>query len=684
MTSLSAANAGNTVGLLTSFQNWSVKTKILAGFGAVLAILAIMGTVNFVISQQVSHQVHVLEERVDAAERGTHIKSEFVALHAYANEFVLTGRADFLKKAKDEDAKLKKEFAEAVKAIDHPELLAIMKQTEAEFLIFSKDFAELAALQTEKYKIITTTLDASGKNVSESLSSFVKAADAAGNATGARYGEHALAAALSVQLYVNKYLARRDDALLDAMKSQQDELVRSLRVMHGASKGGLTVYYEKALAAVETYTQAKARVLDLADKVTDAADGLEKEAGAIDKHVGELADLAEKEQAAAKSEVDSLLVTASTVTVVMALGALVIGGGLAWFIGGGIAFGVVSITTAMRALADGNKSIAVPGVGRKDEVGGMAAALQVFKEQALEMDRLQAAQKEAERKAAEDKKKAMYELANGFEASVGGIVSQVSSASTQLQSTAQTMSATAEETGRQAVAVAAASEEAATNVQTISAAAEELSSSVSEISRQVSDAANIAGRAVEDAKKTDTTVQGLVEAAQKIGSVVQLINDIASQTNLLALNATIEAARAGEAGKGFAVVASEVKGLATQTAKATEDIGGQINAMQSVTTDAVAAIRNIAATIEKISQISTAIASAVEQQGAAVKEIARNVDQAAQGAKEVTRNVDGVSQAAAETGTAASEVFTATRMLSQSATDMKGQIDAFLSRVRAG
>ena len=355
----------------------------------------------------------------------------------------------------------------------------------------------------------------------------------------------------------------------------------------------------------------------------------------------------------------------------------------AWLIAGGLAGAITSMTSAMRALADGNKAIAVPGLGRKDEIGGMAGALQVFKESALEMERMQEAQQEAERKAQEDKRRAMSTLADTFQSSVGAIVTQVSSAAIQLQSTAQGMTATAEETSRQSTAVAAASEEATTNVQTIASAAEELTASVNEISRQVTDAAQIAGRAVEDAKKTDSTVQGLADTAQKIGNVIQLINDIASQTNLLALNATIEAARAGEAGKGFAVVASEVKNLANQTAKATEDIGSQINAMQAVTAEAVSAIRNITATIEKISQISTTIASAVEEQGAAMKEIARNVDQTAMGAKEVTRNIDGVSQAASQTGQSASEVYGATQVLTKSAEDMKVQIDQFLHNVRA-
>ncbi len=271
----------------------------------------------------------------------------------------------------------------------------------------------------------------------------------------------------------------------------------------------------------------------------------------------------------------------------------------------------------------------------------------------------------------------------GLANSVKEVVEIVASAATEMESTAQSMSSTAEETSRQATAAAAGVEEATTNVQTVASAAEELSSSISEVSRQVAESASIARNAVEEANRTNSQVEGLVEASQKIGDVVSLISDIAEQTNLLALNATIEAARAGEAGKGFAVVASEVKSLANQTAKATEEISAQIGAIQGATGDAATAIKGIAETVTRVDEIASSIASAVEEQSAATQEIARNSQQVAAGTGEVSSNVAGVTQAATETGDSAGQVLEASKDLANHSNTLSGQIDRFLKSMNA-
>ena len=340
-------------------------------------------------------------------------------------------------------------------------------------------------------------------------------------------------------------------------------------------------------------------------------------------------------------------------------------------------------TEIMRKLAEGDISVEVPALNRSDEIGEMAKAVQVFKDNAIRMREMQKEKEEAEHRTQEEKRKFIEALSDDFGAQVKDVVEALSTAATEMQVTAEQMSSTAENANHQASGVATASRQATANVQTVAAAAEELSSSTAEIGRQVNQSARIAGNAVAEAEATNETVQSLSTAAQKIGEVVTLINDIASQTNLLALNATIEAARAGEAGKGFAVVAQEVKNLANQTGKATEDISAQITAIQEQTTGAVGAINRIQEIIVEISNISTTIATAVEEQDASTQGIARNVQEAARGTQEVNSKIEEVSNAAGEAGTAANKVLKSAGNLSQQSGMLQAQVEKFLSQIRA-
>jgi methyl-accepting chemotaxis protein len=347
-----------------------------------------------------------------------------------------------------------------------------------------------------------------------------------------------------------------------------------------------------------------------------------------------------------------------------------------------IARPVVHMTATMRRLAAGDLSVETGVLGRKDEIGAMDDALRIFKDTAAAATRL-AAERDRERQNQIARVERLADLAHKFDREVTGALDTVASAASQLQSTATGMASTADQTSRQSTAATSASELAASNVNTVASATEELAASVSEIGRQVILSTHVADKAVAEAERTNRTVKSLADASQKIGQVVELISSIAGQTNLLALNATIEAARAGEAGKGFAVVASEVKSLATQTAKATEEIAGQVAGMQNVTGEAVAAIGNIGATIHEISQISAAIVTAVEQQNAATAEIARNVQQASIGTMEVSSNIAGVSDAAGRTGSAANDVLEAATRLTTQAEALRRSIDLFLTDVKA-
>jgi methyl-accepting chemotaxis protein len=340
-----------------------------------------------------------------------------------------------------------------------------------------------------------------------------------------------------------------------------------------------------------------------------------------------------------------------------------------------------SITATMRRLADNELNVTIAEAGRGDEIGAMAAALQVFKDNMAEAERLRAEQaQEQERRLARGQ--AVDSLISQFDAAISGVLRTVTTSTATLDVSARSLSGTAEETNGQVTVVAAAAEQASSNVQTVASAAEELAASINEIGRQVAESASFADQATRQAEATDRQIGGLNEAAAKIGDVVQLINDIASQTNLLALNATIEAARAGEAGKGFAVVASEVKTLANQTARATEEISAKVIEMQNATQESVGAVKEIGKTIRRIAEIATGIAAAVDEQNAATGEIARNVQQAAQGTAEVSSSIVQVAEGAAKVGLASTDVLGASDHLGRDAEVLRSEVDNFLARIK--
>ncbi|WP_420565806.1 methyl-accepting chemotaxis protein [Thalassobaculum sp.] len=348
----------------------------------------------------------------------------------------------------------------------------------------------------------------------------------------------------------------------------------------------------------------------------------------------------------------------------------------------GIATPIQAMTAVMGEMATGNHNVTVPGAGRGDEVGQMSEAVEVFRRNMVENERLQA-EAAAKQKAELDRAQALRDITQRFETEAQAMTSAVAEAATELESTAQSLNSIAEQSTHRATVVASASEETSANVQTVATASTELSASISEISHQVANANTLASAARSDAQSTETEVRALDEAVQRIGTVVTLIQEIAEQTNLLALNATIESARAGDAGKGFAVVASEVKNLAGQTGKATEEIASQIQAVQDRTRTAVNAIAKIVTRVNEVQEVAAAVAAAVEEQDSATKEISRNVEEVAAAANEVNTNISGVREAASETGASSGEVLTTARSLSEQAEGLKNRVQAFLRDVRA-
>jgi methyl-accepting chemotaxis protein len=489
--------------------------------------------------------------------------------------------------------------------------------------------------------------------------------------------ENRLAAREVIEAQLKQY-QERFDQVSQTVDEQAKALLPAAREAFTAYKTQL----DSTLAAVDAEKSSKLaesaeKLRGVAMKSRAAAEDLQTKVRAV---ADRLSTRVEEKSNEAREQYES---TARLMVILASVG-IVLGGALGFLVGQyGVARPIRAIVALLQQLASGNYDIDIHSADRRDEVGDVAKTAVVFKDNGLAKIRMEVGQKEQEKRSAQQRRADMLQLADRFEGAIGEIVETVSSASTELEASASTLTSTAERSQQLATAVAAASEEASTNVNSVASATEELSSSVNEISRQVQESARMASEAVSQARNTTDRVSELSKAASRIGDVVELINTIAGQTNLLALNATIEAARAGEAGRGFAVVASEVKALAEQTAKATGEIGQQISGIQSATQDSVTAIKEISGTIERLSEISSTIAAAVEEQGAATQEISRNVQQAAQGTQLVSANISDVQRGSSETGSASSQVLSSAQSLSGDSNRLRLEVDKFLNSVRA-
>ena len=662
--------------------NLRISGRLYAGFGILLLFIATLAGIGIRQLGAISDSVGVMTLQSKNTVRVGEITTDLQAI-----------RRGLLRYSFDQDeaslADADKRMAAVIALLEQAAAAARFEDRKAEFKRALADVTDLKAKRDQIVDAIRqmqagrALLFTDGDKMAEDLNKFVAAA--AGSPVAAE-ANALMEKGLLVRVANWRMLATREAKGIETFKTNvgkaQDEVARIEKMEMPANLAAQLALVKAGLAK---YAEAFAKTgpnIVRADElyyksITPAI------VGAIEKS-DRMRTASEQSFTEVIAETDGRI--GSTVTLQEAVSgvAVLIGLVIAFFIARGIIRPLGGLTSGMKELASGNFDVVLPGLDRKDEVGDMAHAVSEFKVKAE-----QKARDEAEAKIRQDevvarqRKEDMQKLANGFEQAVGAIVQTVTSASGELETAARSMTSTADRSQELATTVASASEEASTNVQSVASATEELSSSIHEISRQVQESTRIASDAVGQAQNTTTQVSELSKAATRIGDVVDLINTIAGQTNLLALNATIEAARAGEAGRGFAVVASEVKALAEQTSKATGEISQQISGIQAATEGSVGAIREISGTIEKLSEISSAIAAAVEEQGAATQEIARNVQQAAAGTQQVSSNIADVQRGAAETGSASSQVLSAAQTLSADSGRLRAEVSKFLASVRA-
>ncbi|SDH08115.1 methyl-accepting chemotaxis protein [Roseospirillum parvum] len=664
-------------------NNIRIGMKIGGGFGVAVLLLVLIGVVAGLALTSVGSSFNEYRGLARAANEVGRVQANMLLTRMGVINFLRTQDQATIKTVQERgDATL--EFAKETRGmVDDPQRLKLLDEVVANIDKYRAGFAQVVQRQGERDAQVKV-MDEAGPRIEQNLTEVMRSAYRDADAEAAYLAGLVLRDLLLARLYAFRYLdsnsqADHDRAIreLDSAEQGQGTLLASLqnpeRRRLATEAGQLIDTYRTAFGAAFSAISARNAIV---------SGELDRLGPLVASQIEDFKLDVIKRQDQLGPEAEAAIAAAITTTIIVAVVAAVFAIAAAFLIGSGIARPVGAMTAAMRRLAENDLSVDIPATDHKDEVGEMAKSMLVFKEN-MQKNREMAAAQEAERQARETRARRMEELTKEFDANVSGVLEMVSSASTELRATAESLSATAEQSNRQATAVAAATEEASTNVQTVASGAEELSSSISEISRQVVHSSKISQNAADEAQRTNDIVRGLATSASRIGEVVALITDIADQTNLLALNATIEAARAGEAGKGFAVVANEVKSLANQTAKATEEISQQINAVQNETNAAVDAIEHIVKVIGEINEISSAIASAVEEQNAATQEIASNTQQAAAGTNEVAENILGVTQAAQETGSGAEQVLEASGQLSEQATSMRRVVEGFLNGVRS-
>jgi methyl-accepting chemotaxis protein len=655
----------------------------MLGFTLVLAISAASMGFAYLGFERVSAGVASYRKSVSEADLARNIDRELISYQALARYYVVTGKESDANAALIAEASLKDAIDQSMRGTANPARLDQITRLAREFQTFTKIFADILKVKRDSAMVTQNQLTRGGTMLRYKLD------DLASNAAEAELPAVELGAKQVTAQYqaatalANTFVINPEQTVATSALARLKFVENSLHAI-SSSDEKITKALTEASAMLEEYRQALAKLVENSKSIDGLVAEMADSASVIVKgSIAMKADLLSDQQRL-ESESDAIVGETERLIVMLAAGGFLLGGALALLLGRGISRPMRAMCKAMRELAGGKFDVVLPGLGRRDELGEMAEAVEEFKVQAIAKAERDAAAQDTQNKASSAARRAeLIRFADEFEAAVGVIVSNVSASAVQLEQAAGTLTRTAETTQSLSSQVAGASEEASSNIQSVASATEELSTSVDEIGRRVRESNQIAEAAVLQAQQTDGRIGKLSRAAQEIGDVVKLITAIAEQTNLLALNATIEAARAGEAGRGFAVVASEVKSLASQTAKATDEISSHISGMQGATQESVAAIKEIGGTIGQISNIAAAIASAVEQQSSATQEIARSVQSVAQGTREAATNIMQVNRGATETGSASEEVLNSAQTLSSESTRLREELDRFMANIRA-
>lgn len=635
---------------------------------------------------RVSGDVELYSQAVKEAGAASKIEADFLKYSTNAMEFLQSRNPETAERIKPISEQLAANLAAAHDVIHEPSHLEKLEEIEAAYAKYDQDFREIAALLREQEKLIEDMIGGRGtgarliadiEKIMSTTGSLSYSADPI--ATAARDE------AMRAQLFSSRTFGLRSD-------EYGEQTIETLGILEQHLEELETVVTDsEAQAALAESLELLAVFQGEFDQALDAQGTIDD---LINTEMRELQDIiiadtewleheAAKEEQRLEEDAKSIIIQSEILVVALAVGGLLLGAVAGLTIGNNVSRPIIGMNSAMTRLARSDWSVDVPGGNRGDEIGEMSKAVQTFKENGQEAERLRAEQAENEQRAAEEKRLLMNQLADDFDRSVGGVVETVAGAATELEASSQTVASSAEDTSHKATTVSAAAEEASANVQSVASATEELTASIREIAGQVARSTEASSAAVNEVDQASEKVRSLSQAAKKIGDVISMITEIAEQTNLLALNATIESARAGEAGKGFAVVASEVKTLANQTARATEEIAVQIQGIQNATEESVSAIESIGTSINKLNEVNTTIASAIEEQSAATNEIGRNVEDAATGARDVSTNIIQVNEAANESGRIAGEMQAATTELSSQSVVLKTEVDKFLAEIRS-